>query len=76
MLLAFATHTAAYLGVMAWRAALIARGSAYRFFEHLPTITAYVVFRTGLTCSNPSPPQRYGHQRPQNTPKCLLPAQL
>ena len=21
--------------------------------------------RTGLTCSNPSPPQRYGHQRPQ-----------
>jgi len=45
MLLAFATHTAAYLGVMAWRAAIIARGSAYGFFEHLPTITAYVVFQ-------------------------------
>jgi hypothetical protein len=45
MLLAFATHTAAYLGVMAWRAAIIARGSAYGFFKHLPTITAYVVFQ-------------------------------
>ena len=44
-LLAFAFHAAAYLGVIAWRAAVIARGPAYRFFEHLRTITAYVVFR-------------------------------
>ncbi len=43
-LLAFAFHTAAYLGVIAWRTAVIARGPAYRFFEHLRTITAYVVF--------------------------------
>jgi len=43
-LLAFAFHTAAYLGVLAWRAAVIARGPTYRFFEHLRTITAYVVF--------------------------------
>ena len=44
-LLAFAFHTAAYLGVIAWRAAVVARGPTYRFFEHLRTITAYVVFR-------------------------------
>jgi len=44
-LLAFAFHTAAYLGVLAWRTAVIARGPPYRFFEHLRTITAYVVFR-------------------------------
>jgi hypothetical protein len=44
-LLAFAFHTAAYLGVFAWRAAVAARGPTYRFFEHLRTITAYVVFR-------------------------------
>jgi hypothetical protein len=43
-LLAFAFHTAAYLAVLAWRAAVIARGATYRFFEHLRTITAYVVF--------------------------------
>jgi hypothetical protein len=43
-LLAFAFHIAAYLGVIAWRAAVIARGPTYRFFEHLRTITAYVVF--------------------------------
>jgi hypothetical protein len=44
-LLAFAFHTAAYLAVLAWRAAVVARGPTYRFFEHLRTITAYVVFR-------------------------------
>jgi hypothetical protein len=43
-LLAFAFHTAAYLAVLAWRAAVTARGATYRFFEHLRTITAYVVF--------------------------------
>jgi hypothetical protein len=44
-LLAFAFHTAAYLGALAWRDAVTARGPTYRFFEHLRTITAYVVFR-------------------------------
>jgi hypothetical protein len=44
-LLAFAFHTAAYLGVLAWRTAVIARGPTYRFFEHLRTITVYLVFQ-------------------------------
>ena len=44
-LLAFAFHTAAYLAALAWRAAVIARGPKYRFFEHLRTITTYVVFQ-------------------------------
>ena len=44
-LLAFAFHTAASLAVLKWCAAVIARGPTYRFFEHLRTITAYVVFR-------------------------------
>jgi len=44
-LLAFAFHTAAYLAVLEWRTAVIARGPTYRFFEHLRTITVYVVFR-------------------------------
>jgi hypothetical protein len=44
-LLALAFHTAAYLAVIAWHAAVVARGTAYRLFEHLWTITAYVVFR-------------------------------
>jgi hypothetical protein len=44
-LLAFAFHTIAYLAVLAWRAAVIARGATYRFFEHLRTITTYVVFQ-------------------------------
>ena len=45
-LLAFAFHTAARLGVLAWRRAVVARGATYRFFEHLRTVTAYVVFET------------------------------
>jgi hypothetical protein len=45
-LLAFALHAAARLAVLAWREAVIARGTAYRFFEHLRTVTAYVVFET------------------------------
>jgi hypothetical protein len=44
-LLAFAFHTAAYLAALAWRAAVIARGPKYRFFEHLRTITTYVLFQ-------------------------------
>ena len=43
-LLAFAFHTVANLWVLAWREAVAARGAKYRFFEHLRTITAYVVF--------------------------------
>jgi hypothetical protein len=44
-LLTFAFHTAARLAVLAWREAIVARGAAYRFFEHLRTVTAYVVFQ-------------------------------
>jgi hypothetical protein len=44
-LLAFAFHTVAAIAVLAWRAAIIARGASYRFFEHLRTITAYVAFQ-------------------------------
>lgn len=43
-LLAFGFHTAARLAVLAWRKAVIARGPTYRFFEHLRTVTVYVVF--------------------------------
>lgn len=45
-LLAFACHTVARLAVLAWREAVTARGAAYRFFEHLRTVTAYVVFES------------------------------
>jgi len=44
-LLAFAFHTAAHLATLAWRAAVIACGATYRFFEHLRTITTYHVFQ-------------------------------
>ncbi len=44
-LLAFAYHTVAALAVSAWRAAVAAKGATYRFFEHLRTITTYVVFQ-------------------------------
>jgi hypothetical protein len=44
-LLAFAYHTVAALAVLAWRTALAAKGAVYRFFEHLRTITTYVVFQ-------------------------------
>jgi hypothetical protein len=43
-LLAFAFHTVASLCVLAWHTAVAARGAKYRFFEHLRTITAYIVF--------------------------------
>ncbi len=43
-LLAFAFHTVSQLCVLAWRAAMAAKGARYRFFEHLRTITAYIVF--------------------------------
>jgi hypothetical protein len=43
-LLAFACHTIAQLCGLAWRTAVAARGARYRFFEHLRTITAYIVF--------------------------------
>jgi len=44
-LIAFAFHTAARLAVLAWREAVAARGATYRFFEHLRTVTVYVVFQ-------------------------------
>ncbi len=43
-LLTFAFHTVAMFAVLAWRNAKLARGTRCRFFEHLRTITAYVVF--------------------------------
>ncbi len=43
-LLAFACHTVSQLCVLAWRDAMAARGARYRFFEHLRTATAYIVF--------------------------------
>ena len=43
-LLAFAFHTASILAVRAWRGAADARGTKGSFFEHLRTITAYIVF--------------------------------
>ena len=44
-LLAFAYHTLASISVLAWKAAVAAKGATYRFFEHLRTITTYVVFQ-------------------------------
>jgi hypothetical protein len=44
-LIAFAFHIAARLAVLAWREAVAARGATYRFFEHLRTVTVYVVFQ-------------------------------
>jgi hypothetical protein len=43
-LLAFACHTVSQLCVLAWRNAMAALGARYRFFEHLRTITVYIVF--------------------------------
>ena len=45
-LLAVGFHTAARWAVLAWREAVIAKGATFRFFEHLRTIAAYVVFET------------------------------
>ncbi|WP_295445584.1 ISNCY family transposase [uncultured Thiodictyon sp.] len=43
-LMAFAFHTIANLTVLAWREAVAARGATYEFFQHLRTITVYIVF--------------------------------
>ena len=43
-LLAFSLHAVAHISALAWRNAVAARGASYRFFEHLRTITAYIVF--------------------------------
>ncbi len=62
-LLAFAYHTLAALAVSAWRAAVVAKGATYRFFEHLRTITTYVVFQDwphllrSITEANIRPPR-------------------
>lgn len=62
-LLAFAYHTLAALAVSAWRAAVVAKAATYRFFEHLRTITTYVVFQDwphllrSITEANIRPPR-------------------
>jgi hypothetical protein len=43
-LLAFAFHTVATLSVLAWRNAVAARGTKHDFFQHLRTVTAYIIF--------------------------------
>jgi hypothetical protein len=43
-LLAFAFHTVATLSVLAWRNAIAARGTKRDFFQHLRTVTAYIIF--------------------------------
>lgn len=43
-LMAFSFHAVAHFTALAWRNAVAARGASYRFFEHLRTITAYIVF--------------------------------
>jgi hypothetical protein len=43
-LLAFTFHEVALISALAWKKAVAARGASYRFFEHLRTITAYIVF--------------------------------
>jgi hypothetical protein len=43
-LLALACHTVATLSVLAWRNALAARGTRHDFFQHLRTVTAYIIF--------------------------------
>ena len=51
-LLAFAFHTASQLTSLAWKAAVAACGAQYRFFEHLRTITVYIVFPDWNTLLN------------------------
>ena len=60
-LLAFAFHTAAYLGVLAWRAAIIARAPCIASSSICGLSPPMLSSRTGLTCSSPSPRPRYGH---------------
>ena len=43
-LLAFAFHTAADCIDDLWKWARLAKGSRKRFFEHIRTITAYLIF--------------------------------
>ena len=51
-LLAFAFHTASQLTSLGWKAAVAACGAQYRFFEHLRTITVYIVFPDWQTLLN------------------------
>ena len=61
-LLAFAGHTVCELADALWRAALGAAGARQRFFEHLRTLTVYLVFPTWeillttLATGRPPPP--------------------
>ena len=62
------------LAVLAWRQAVIARGANYRFFEHVRTITAYVVFQDwdhllrSITAAAIRPPWRAGPTNHALTP--------
>lgn len=61
-LLAFAGHTVCELADTLWRAARKAAGARRRFFEHLRTLTVYLVFPTWeillttLATGRPPPP--------------------
>jgi hypothetical protein len=43
-LIAFAIHTAAELADEAWKIAMAAAGARARFFNHLRSLTAYILF--------------------------------
>ena len=43
---AFAIRTTALLAVLAWKATMDTVAATYRFFEHLPVVTTYVVFQS------------------------------
>jgi hypothetical protein len=61
-LLAFACHTICELAETIWRQALQQIGARSRFFEHLRTITVYLVFQSWndllLTIVTATAPQR------------------
>ena len=59
-LLAFLFHTVAQISSLAWRNAITARGAFYRLFEHLRTITAYIIFSDwdSLLCAIANPKTR------------------
>ncbi|MBI1207740.1 MAG: hypothetical protein GC191_10685, partial [Azospirillum sp.] len=74
-LLAFAFHTAAQLSVLAWRTAPAKRGAGYVFFEHLRTITAYIVFPdwSALLHAIAAPTKHDRPDQPSPTPRKAFP---
>jgi hypothetical protein len=67
-LLAFAFHTVCDVIEDLWRKARQAKGSRQRFFEHVRTVTAYLVFPNWdiflqtLIASKPPPDMQIGTQ--------------